>query len=38
MKIDYYMDLVTRHGARLVIAFLLAVIEQLRREQKRGAA
>ena len=38
MTIDYYMDLVTRHGARLVIAFLLSVIEQLRREQKRGAA
>jgi hypothetical protein len=33
MKTDYYMDLVTRHGARLVIAFLLSVIEQLRRDR-----
>jgi hypothetical protein len=33
MKIDYYMDMVARHGARAVIAFLLSVIEQLRRER-----
>jgi hypothetical protein len=38
MKIDYYMGLVTRHGARAVVTFLLSVIEQLRRERKAGAA
>jgi hypothetical protein len=37
MKIDYYMDLVTRHGARAVIAFLLSVIEQLRRDRVQRA-
>ena len=38
MKTEYYMGLVTRHGARAVIALLLSVIEQLRRERKAGAA
>jgi hypothetical protein len=38
MKVDYYMGLVTRHGARAVVAFLLSVIEQLRRERKACAA
>jgi hypothetical protein len=33
MKIDYYMGLVGKHGARAVIAFLLSVIEQLRRDR-----
>ena len=33
MKADYYMGLVARHGARAVIALLLSVIEQLRRDR-----
>ena len=38
MKIDYDMNLAGKHGARAVIVFLLAVIEQLRARAKAGVA
>ena len=37
-RIDYYMRMVARHGARRTIAFLVGVIEELRAKTEKGAA